>query len=301
MARRRRSLVVVVDQPDGGEQGQDGEQFDHVEEEGGAGGHVRPDDESDDLAAAVNATRRASCDRSRMSPVVFRHKNVAPCSADQDQGDAGEQGGADRSQNEAGEALAELIGSPCSSPGQPPDQQRGQHAPRGQQHVPDTAPAGRVALAAVLNATRTIRRSAAGPARGCRPRTSSRTSRGTREHAYPRPRSARPRCRPTAADLLIAARRPARPGYQGVQHADAEVEPSRMKNPVHKTAMTMYQNGMRPITTSNTDGRPARPRRPCAGGELLAGIPQHQQQVDGGEGAVQHDEGDQAGSTAWWC
>ena len=33
-------------------------------------------------AAAVNgATRRASRqDRSRMSPVVFRHRNVAPCS-----------------------------------------------------------------------------------------------------------------------------------------------------------------------------------------------------------------------------
>src|SRR5215471_12948470 len=32
-------------------------------------------------AAVTGATRRATCqDRSRMSPVVFRHKNVAPCS-----------------------------------------------------------------------------------------------------------------------------------------------------------------------------------------------------------------------------
>ena len=35
-----------------------------------------------DPAAVNGATRRATCqDRWRMSPVVFRHKNMAPCSA----------------------------------------------------------------------------------------------------------------------------------------------------------------------------------------------------------------------------
>ena len=89
------ALAVVVDEPDGGEDGEHGEQLDHVEEERGAGGHVGPDDEADDGGGGERGRRGgpACQDRSRMSPVVFRHRNVAPCSRQtSDQGDAGEQG-----------------------------------------------------------------------------------------------------------------------------------------------------------------------------------------------------------------
>src|SRR5690242_17513626 len=97
--------------------------------------------------------------------------------------------------------------------------------------------------------------------------------------------------------VLIAARRPASSWpIRLCSMPTPKSNPSRMKNPVHRTAMTMYQNGMRPIATSIQDGRYRRVGiGPGARGrELLAGVPQHQDQVDGGEGAVQHDEGDQA-------
>src|ERR1019366_4935141 len=42
------TVAAGVDEPDGGDGGEHGEQLDRVEEEGGAGRQVRPDDESHD-------------------------------------------------------------------------------------------------------------------------------------------------------------------------------------------------------------------------------------------------------------
>src|SRR6478672_12677777 len=97
--------------------------------------------------------------------------------------------------------------------------------------------------------------------------------------------------------VLIAARRPpSSPPTRLWSMPTPKSNPSRMKNPVHKMAMMMYQNGMRPIVTSVLDGRYRRVRvgLGARGRELFAGVLQHQDQVDGGERAVQHDEGDQA-------
>src|SRR5271157_6353159 len=64
--------------------------------------------------------------------------------------------------------------------------------------------------------------------------------------------------------------------------------PSRMKKPVHKMAMMMYQNGMRLLIMtpfSVQDGRDRRVRvgLGARGRELLAGVPQHQDQLDGAQ------------------
>src|SRR5215472_8240751 len=70
-------------------------------------------------AAVTGARRRASCqDRSRMSSVVFRHRNVAPCSAQtRTRVRPVHSGyGLSRSQNDPVKSWDELIGSPPSSP-----------------------------------------------------------------------------------------------------------------------------------------------------------------------------------------
>src|SRR5580693_357175 len=93
--------------------------------------------------------------------------------------------------------------------------------------------------------------------------------------------------------VLMAARRPAS-SVPITACSMPKSNPSRTKNPVHKMAMMMYQNGI--IVTSIQDGRYRRVRvgLGARGRELLAGVPQHQQQVDGGEHAVEQDERDQA-------
>ena len=94
--------------------------------------------------------------------------------------------------------------------------------------------------------------------------------------------------------VLIAARRPAssRP-IRLCSMPTPKSNPSRMKKPVHKIAMMMYQNGMRLIAAPlipNGRHRRVHVGFGARGRELLAGVPQHQQQVDGGERAVQQDE-----------
>src|SRR5690348_11959390 len=73
--------------------------------------------------------------------------------------------------------------------------------------------------------------------------------------------------------------------------------PSRMKNPVHSTAMRMNQNGTRLLmATSILDGGHGRVRL-CLGPrgrELLAGVLQHQQQLNRGDHRVHQDECRQA-------
>src|ERR1700755_2657649 len=99
--------------------------------------------------------------------------------------------------------------------------------------------------------------------------------------------------------VLMAARRPAssRP-TTACSMPTPKSNPSKTKNPVHKNAMTMYQNGTRLLimTPLVLDGRKGQVRGGLlAGGrEFLAGILQHQEQVDGGDRAVDHDECDQA-------
>src|SRR5271166_509021 len=98
--------------------------------------------------------------------------------------------------------------------------------------------------------------------------------------------------------VLMAARRPASSvPITACSMPTPKSNPSRMKKPVHNTAMTMYQNGMRLlIVTSIQDGRHRRVRVGfgARGRQLFAGVLQHQEQFYGGERAVQQDEGDQA-------
>src|SRR5690348_1785495 len=99
--------------------------------------------------------------------------------------------------------------------------------------------------------------------------------------------------------VLIAARRPASsPPTRLCSMPTPKSNPSRTKNPVHKIAMTMYQNGMR-LLIGTFLVQDSRDRRVgvgllTGGRELFPGVPQHQQQVDGGQRAVQGDERDQA-------
>src|SRR5215510_682558 len=68
--------------------------------------------------------------------------------------------------------------------------------------------------------------------------------------------------------------------------------PSRMKNPVHSTAMRMNQNGTRLMATSILDGGHGRIRLcvSARGRERLSGVLQHQQQLNRGDHGVHQDE-----------
>ena len=91
--------------------------------------------------------------------------------------------------------------------------------------------------------------------------------------------------------VLMAARRPGSSSPTTLcSMPTPKSNPSRMKKPVHKTAMTMNQNGTSAlIVTSVLDGwhwgfqvSLCRRRR-----EFLARVLQHEQQVDGAEHAVE--------------
>src|ERR1700722_142219 len=98
--------------------------------------------------------------------------------------------------------------------------------------------------------------------------------------------------------VLMAARRPtsSRP-TKLCSMPTPKSKPSRTKNPVHRTAMTMNQNGIRlPIVTSILDGRD-RGIHVGLGSwrrEFLARVLEHEQEIDGAERAVERDEGDDA-------
>src|SRR5450631_2255419 len=97
--------------------------------------------------------------------------------------------------------------------------------------------------------------------------------------------------------VLMAARRPASSlPSTPCSMPTPKSKPSRMKKPVHRTVMTTNQNGTSLIATSVLDGRDGRVRVGVGvrGRELLAGVLQHQHQVDGREYAVQQHENHQA-------
>src|SRR5215469_3970715 len=98
--------------------------------------------------------------------------------------------------------------------------------------------------------------------------------------------------------VLMTARRPASLlPTTTCSMPNPKSNPSRTKNPVHKIAMTMNQNGTRAlIVTSVLDSGDGFVRVNGRGRrrELLARVLQHQEQVDGAERAVQRDEADQA-------
>src|SRR6266567_3999723 len=73
--------------------------------------------------------------------------------------------------------------------------------------------------------------------------------------------------------------------------------PSRMKKPVHNTAMRMNQNGTSVLmATSILDGGHGRVRfgAGARGRERLSGVPEHQQQLNRGDHGVHQDECRQA-------
>src|SRR5262252_6270540 len=99
--------------------------------------------------------------------------------------------------------------------------------------------------------------------------------------------------------VLIAARRPASSRPTAVcSMPTPKSNPSRTKNPVHKMVMTMNQNGTSLIAGPLVlDGGHGHVRVGAAGGrgrQSPAGVPQHQDQVDGAEGPVEQDEDHQA-------
>src|SRR6266516_6897373 len=99
--------------------------------------------------------------------------------------------------------------------------------------------------------------------------------------------------------VLMAARRPASSvPTRSCSMPTPKSNPSRMKNPVHRTAMMMNQNGIRLLIACPLvlDGRHRLigVGRGAGGRELLAGVLQHQQQVDRADRGVYQDEGDQA-------
>src|SRR4029077_13884213 len=148
------ALAVLVDQPDGGNDGEQGEQLDHVEEERGAGGDVGPDDEAGDGGAGEGgyAAGYLPGPLTHVAGGLQAQERRAVQQADQDQGDPGPQGvGLEQVPEGAGVVLGRVDGQSVQQSGQGhADQQRGQQAADGEQHVPGAAPAGRVAFAAVL-------------------------------------------------------------------------------------------------------------------------------------------------------
>src|SRR5580692_10191767 len=251
-------------------------------------------------AAAVNgATHRASRpDRARMPPVVFRFRNVAPCSRQISTSvtPVYTAYGWNRSQNEPVKFWLELIGSPCiRSPSPMPMRNGASRLPT----VSATSQVRRHSTASRLpryskatprmmseNNSRTIARykpenmvayQPGNAANMLAPATISHTS--LPSHSGP--------------IVLMAARRSmsSRP-TKLCSMPTPKSKPSRTKKPVHKTAMTMNQNGIRvPIATSILDGRD-RGIHVGLGSwrrEFLARVLEHEQEIDRAERAVEGD------------
>src|ERR1700744_5296754 len=99
----------------------------------------------------------------------------------------------------------------------------------------------------------------------------------------------------TGPIVLMAARRPASSWPTRLcSMPTPKSNPSRMKNPVHRTAMTMNQNGTMMTSELNSwDGRVG-VGVGARGWQLVAGVLQHQEEVDRAEDAVQQRESDHA-------
>ena len=258
-----------------------GEQLDHVEEEGGAGGHVGPDDEADDGGAGEggHAAGHLPGPLPHVAGGLQAQERRAVQQADQHQGDAGEQGvGLEQVPEGAGEVLGRVDGQSVQQSGQGhADQQRGQQAARGQRHIPGAAPAGRVALAAVLKGhaaddqggQQQDQREVVGREHGGVP------ARERGEHAGPghdQPDLVAVPQRPDRVDGRPAARLVG--ADHAVQHADAEVEPlqDEKAGPQHGDDDVPERDEAAHRDLSTGRPAPARPRRRrCAGAGAARG------------------------------
>ena len=213
-------------------------QLDHVEPEGLARGDVGPDDEADDERGGERGHPAGDLPGplAHVAGGLQAQERRAVQQAQQDQGDPGPQRvGLQQVPERPGEVLGRVDRQPAQQPGQGhADQQRGQHAAGGQQHVPGAAPAGRVPLAAVLE------RHAADDQGGQQQhqrevvgREHGRVPAGERgEHGGPghdQPDLVAVPQRPDGVDRRPAAGLVA--ADHGVQHADAEVEPLQDEEP----------------------------------------------------------------------
>src|SRR6202035_5005261 len=252
-------------------------------------------------AAAVNgATRLArSLDRSCMLPVVFSDRNVAPCSRQISTRvtPVSTAYGWNRSQNDPVKFWAELMGRPCS---------------RSPSAMPISSGASRLPT---VSATSQVRRQRAASRL---PRYSKATPRmisdmSSRTIARYKPENMVAYQPGNAANMLAPATisQTSLPSHSGpivlmaarrsmssrptklCSMPTPKSKPSRTKKPVHKTAMTMNQNGIRvPIATSILDGRD-RGIHVGLGSwrrEFLARVLEHEQEIDRAERAVEGDE-----------
>src|SRR5450755_66943 len=255
-------------------------------------------------APVTGATRRATRpERSRMSPVVFRHRNVAPCSRQISTRvtPVSSAYGCSRSQNDPVYSWLELMGSPCSKspsatpissgasmlapvsrPSQVRRQRMASRLPRYSKDTPRTISATSSSTSARYKPENIVAYQPGNAANIEAPATISQTS--LPSHSGP--------------IVLMAARRPAsslptRPCSMPTPKSN----PSRTKNPVHRTVMTMNQNGTSLIAVPLVlDGRHGRVHLGLGAGgrKLLAGVLQHQHQVDRRQRAVQQHEHRQA-------
>ena len=216
-----------------------------------------------------------------MSPVVFRHKNVAPCSRQIRTRvmPVNRRVGLEQVPEGAGVVLGRVDGQPVQQVGQGhADQERGQQAAARSAGHPRCAASG---PRRACRGTRRPRRGgsgrpAAGPARGSRPRTWWRTSRGTRR-TWPAPATISQTSLPSHSGpmVLMAARRPAsscRPAPCSMPTPKSN--PSRMKKPVHRHGDDdePERDEMLIVTLSTERPGRARPRRPrCAGAGAAGG------------------------------
>src|SRR5215472_7734696 len=255
--------------------------------------------------APVNGatTRATRPERASISPVVFRHRNVAPCSRHTRTSvtPAKTAYGCSRSQNEPVKFWLESIGSPCSRSAS------AMPISSGLSRLPIVSSQSQVCRQPV--ASRLPRYSNATPRMISVP-SSSASARYMPENivAY-QPGNAANMAAPAQIShtslpshsgpiVLMAARRPeSLLAMTPCSMPTPKSNPSRMKNPVHKIAMTMNQNGTSAlIVASVLDRRDGFVR--VHGGwrwrQLLARVLQHQEEIDGAERGIQRDEADQA-------
>ena len=275
--RERESVPALVDQPDGGEDGQDRQQLERPQKERAGGGHVGPDGEARDRGGGErrDPPGQAAGPVAHVAGGPQAQEGRPVQQADQHQGDPGEHRvGLKYLPERAGVVLAGVDRQPVQQVAQSDaDHERGEQAAHGQRDVPGAAPVGRVALAPVLEGhAADDERYQQQDHRQVQAREHGRVPAGeSGEHggaghdqpdliAVPQ-RSDRVDDGP-AADVV--------PADDAVQHADAEVEALEEEEagPQHgdDDEPERDQVAHRDLSTGRPGpGRPPRPRRGAAG------------------------------------